>query len=52
MDLLKVMKRFPDQESCIEHLEKIRWKGKPACPHCESNHEGKRTETKEGRIGR
>ncbi len=21
MDLLKVMERFPDQESCIEHLE-------------------------------
>lgn len=52
MDLLKVMKRFPDQESCIAHLEKIRWKGKPACPHCESSHVGKRTETKEGRIGR
>ncbi|MDE0483523.1 MAG: IS1595 family transposase [Candidatus Poribacteria bacterium] len=52
MDLIKVMERFPDQESCIAHLEKIRWKGKPECPHCESSHVGKRTETKEGRIGR
>ena len=52
MDLLKVMEQFPDQESCIAHLEKIRWKGQPECPHCESRHVGKRTETKQGRIGR
>ena len=52
MDLLKVMERFPDQAACIEHLEKIRWKGKPQCPHCESEHVGKREETKIGRIGR
>ena len=52
MDLIKVMERFPDQESCIAHLEKMRWKGKPKCPHCESTHVGGRTETEEGRIGR
>ena len=52
MDLIKVMERFPDQESCIAHLEKMRWKGKPKCPHCESTHVGRRTETEEGRIGR
>ena len=52
MDLLKVMERFPDQESCISHLEKIRWRGKPVCPHCESGHVGRREETKIGRIGR
>ncbi len=52
MDLLKVMERFPDQESCISHLEKIRWRGKPVCPHCESDHIGERTETEIGRIGR
>ena len=34
MDVLKVMERFPDQESCIEHLERIRWQGKAVCPHC------------------
>ena len=27
MDLLSVIERFPDQESCIEHLERIRWRG-------------------------
>ena len=41
MDLIKVMERFPDQESCIAHLEKMRWKGKPKCPHCESTHVGR-----------
>ena len=25
MDLLKVIERFPTQESCIEHLEGLRW---------------------------
>ena len=52
MDLLKVMERFPDQESCITHLEKIRWKGKPHCPHCGSTSVKRRNETKIGRIGR
>ena len=52
MDLLKVVERFPDQEACIAHLEKIRWKGKPKCPHCESKNVGRRNETKVGRIGR
>ena len=35
MNLIEVMERFPDQESCIEHLERIRWRGTPVCPHCE-----------------
>ena len=52
MDLIKVMERFPDQEACIAHLEKIRWKGSPKCPHCEGTHIGRWTETEEGRIGR
>ena len=52
MDLLKVMARFPDQEACISHLEKLRWQGSPVCPHCESEHVGRREETKIGRIGR
>ena len=52
MDLIKVMERFPDQEACIEHLEKIRWNGEPKCPHCESVNVAKRTETELGRIGR
>ena len=27
MNLIEVMEKFPDQASCIAHLEKIRWKG-------------------------
>ena len=36
MNLIEVMERFPDQESCIEHLERIRWRGTLVCPHCGS----------------
>lgn len=52
MDLIKIMEQFPDQRACIEHLEKIRWKDEPRCPHCNGTHVGKRNETKLGRIGR
>ena len=52
MDLLKVMERFPDQEACIEHLEKVRWRGEPKCPPCDSTFVGKRIEDELGRIGR
>ena len=52
MNLVEVMECFPDQESCIEHLEAIRWNGTPKCPHCESEHVRRRSERKIGRIGR
>ncbi len=35
MNLVKIMERFPDQESCIDDLEEIRWGNKPRCPKCE-----------------
>lgn len=31
---MSVMKRFPDQESCIAHLEKVRFGDDPFCPLC------------------
>ena len=34
MNLLTIVRRFPDQAACIEHLESIRWSGEPQCPHC------------------
>ncbi|MDE0556371.1 MAG: transposase [Candidatus Poribacteria bacterium] len=34
MNLIEVMELFPDQEACIEHLERVRWAGTPVCPHC------------------
>lgn len=52
MNLIEVIERFPDQESCIEHLEHVKWQGKPVCPHCESKHIKRKKETGEGRVGR
>lgn len=34
MNLLSVMQRFPDQEACIAHLERVRYGDKPYCPLC------------------
>jgi transposase-like protein len=34
--LLDVIKCFPDEKSCREHLENIRWNGTPVCIHCGS----------------
>lgn len=39
MDILEVFKTFPTQESCIEYLEQVRWKGLPSCPYCYSLHD-------------
>ena len=50
MDLLKVFQRFPDHESCIEHLERVRWGDTPACPHCGAVNVARKAEN--DRIGR
>ena len=52
MDLIKVMERFPDPESCINHLESIRWKKGPYCLHCGSIKVNRKSEDGIGRIGR
>lgn len=52
MDLITVMKQFPDQEACITHLEKVRWGDTPNCPHCESTDIVRKKESGIGRIGR
>ena len=52
MNLIEVMGRFPDQESCIEHLERIRWQDKAYCPHCGSIDVVRKTEDGVGRVGR
>jgi len=36
MNITQIYKRFPTQESCIEHLEKVRWNNVPTCPYCKS----------------
>ena len=52
MNLIEVMERFPDQESCIEHLERIRWGNKPVCPHCGCVEVKQKNEDGVGRVGR
>ena len=36
MSLIEIFTRFPDHESCIAHLESLRWGTDPGCPHCGS----------------
>lgn len=32
--LVEMMARFPDEQSCIDHLTEIRWRNGKFCPHC------------------
>src|ERR1700693_4187805 len=34
MNLIHIFQKFPDHESCIEHLEAVRWGDSPSCPYC------------------
>ena len=52
MNLIEVMERFPDQESCIDHLERIRWQGTPICPFCGCIEVVRKKEDGVGRVGR
>jgi transposase-like protein len=36
MNILEIMRRWPDHETAIKHLEKVRWNGRPGCPYCNS----------------
>lgn len=36
MNLNRVFQQFPDHESCVAHLEKVRWNDNPHCPRCDS----------------
>jgi transposase-like protein len=37
MNIIQVYKRFPTEDDCIDHLEKVRWQNKPTCPYCQSD---------------
>ena len=51
IDLLQTFERFPDQESCIAHLEKVKFGSrKPFCPHCKGSKVARKSEN--CRIGR
>ena len=36
MEIATIFEQFPTQQSCIEHLERARWRGVPKCPYCGS----------------
>lgn len=36
MNILDILKKFPDQETSIKHLEKVRWGDIPKCSYCSS----------------
>ena len=50
LNLITVIKRFPDHESCVKHLETVRWGDTPECAYCESQNVAPKREG--GRIGR
>lgn len=35
--LFNLLERFQNQQDCRDYLERIRWNGKPTCPHCTHN---------------
>ncbi len=39
MNIIQIYKQFPTEESCLKHLEKVRWEGKPVCPYCKSTNQ-------------
>ena len=53
MNIISIYKKYPTQESCIKHLESIRWKDKVTCAYCGSTHTGthnvKGCDTRSGR---
>ena len=44
MNLISIFNQFPDQQSCIAHLEAIRWPEKALCPHCGSDRVARKAE--------
>lgn len=36
MNIIQIYKQFPEHESCIKHLEKVRWNDIAKCPYCNS----------------
>ena len=36
MNIIQIYKQFPDHDSCVKHLEKVRWDNIAKCPYCNS----------------
>ena len=50
MNLITVFQQFPNQQSCIDHLEALRWPMITFCPFCNSERVGRKNER--DRLGR
>ncbi len=50
MSLTTIFQQFPDQQACIDHLEKVRWPMQAYCPFCGS--ERVRQKNESNRLGR
>ena len=50
MNLISIFKIFPDQQTCVDHLESLRWPDGSSCPHCGGGQVGRKKE--KSRIGR
>ena len=37
ISIYEFTQRIPDEDSARNYLEQLRWRGKPYCPHCESD---------------
>ena len=42
--IVHIYRRFPTVESCIGHLEAVRWGESPACPYCLSPRVGRKND--------
>ena len=36
MNIVEIYQRFPTSDSCLAHIENVRWRGRPVCPYCGS----------------
>ena len=46
MNIVHIFQRFPTQESCIAHLESVRWRDGVTCPYCGSLNTARRKDNK------
>lgn len=50
MNLFDIFQKFPTHETCIQHLERVRFGDDPYCPYCGSIEVGRKDDA--GRVGR
>jgi len=40
MNIIELFQSFQTQDQAVEHLERVRWSGRPNCPYCKSENVG------------